>query len=89
MDSRDTAVAANLLSRKIDTWIEDLRIYAKTAPGLRGGGGAEELMVEHRAGGGLTCKTASGGFGSGPGMETLVAVGHSLGGGLALSLEVC
>ena len=49
MDSRDTAVAANLLSRKIDTWIEDLRIYAKTAPGLRGGG-AEELMVEHRAG---------------------------------------
>ena len=37
-------------------------------------------MVEHRAGGGLTCKTASGGFGSGPGMETLVAVGHSLGG---------
>ena len=48
-------------------------------------GGAAELMVERRAGG-LTCRTVLGGFGSGPGMETLVALGHSLG---DLSLEVC
>jgi hypothetical protein len=40
VDSRHTAAAANsnLFSRKIDTWIEvfeDLRIYAKTAPGRK------------------------------------------------------
>ena len=51
MDSRDTAVAANLLSRKIDTWIEDLRIYAKTAPGLRGGEGLRSSWSSTERGG--------------------------------------
>jgi hypothetical protein len=34
-DSTDTAVTANFFSQKIDTWIDDLRINAKTAPGLK------------------------------------------------------
>ena len=78
VDSRDTAVAANLLSRKIDTWIEDLRIYAKTAPGLKcAQRKAAELMVKHRARN-LTYKTALKNFGSDPKMESLVALRRSL-----------
>jgi hypothetical protein len=58
VDPRDTAAAANFFSPKIDTWIEDLRIYAKTAPGLKYAQmEAAELMVKHRARN-LTYKTA-------------------------------
>jgi hypothetical protein len=78
VDSRDTAAAVNLFSRKIDTWIEDLRIYAKTAPGLKCmQSKAAELMVKHRAKN-LTNKTALKNFSSDPRMETLVALRHSL-----------
>ena len=57
-------------------WIEDLRIYAKTAPGLKcAQRKAAELMVKHRAKN-LTHKTALKNFGSDPKMETLVADIH-------------
>jgi hypothetical protein len=34
VDSGDTTAAANLFSRKIETWIEDLHLYAKKALGI-------------------------------------------------------
>ena len=50
LDSRETAAAASLFSRKTDTWIEDIHIYAETAPGLKcAQRKTAELMVKHRA----------------------------------------
>jgi hypothetical protein len=49
-DSADTTAAENLFSRKIDTWIEHLHLYAKKAPGINSiQKKAAELLVKHRS----------------------------------------
>ena len=42
--------ATNLLSRKIDVWIENIHLYAKKAPGINcTQKKAAELMAKHRS----------------------------------------
>ena len=75
---RDTAAAAAVFSRKIDQWIEELRLYAKKFPGINcTQRKAAELMVKHRSRN-LSYRTALKNFGSDPKMETLVALRGAL-----------
>ena len=78
VNSGDTAAAAALFSRKIDNWIEELRLYAKKFPGINcTQRKAAELMVKHRSRN-LDHRTALKNFGSDPKMETLVALRGAL-----------
>ena len=70
--------ATNLLSRKIDAWIENLHFYAKKAPGINcTQKKAKELMVKHGSRN-LTYRAALKNFGSDPKMEKLVALRGAL-----------
>jgi hypothetical protein len=75
VDYGDTTASANLylFSRKIDTWIEDLHLYAKKAPGINcTQKKAAELMVKHWSRN-LTCRAALKNFYSDSKLEELVA----------------
>jgi hypothetical protein len=81
VDSGDTMAAANIFSRKIVTWIEELRLYAKKAPGINCSTKkkAAELMANHRSTfRNLTYRAALKNFGSDPKIVTLVALRGAL-----------
>jgi hypothetical protein len=77
-DSTQTRSAADTFIKKIDTWILELRQYARTFPGVNGRSRkAAELMIKHRAVN-LTYKDALSKFGEDPRMDTLVGVRAAL-----------